>query len=116
MGAFDHSNGAGFVARHDGDYSDAIKNGKANVQLLVHDGDACPMQPATFATPRVCCHRPPTRQRDGAPTTYSRSYTAKSFVPHYAQRISTACVMWGADGILKGISKQSHTNLRRATA
>ena len=49
-------------------------------------------------------------------TDYSRSYTAKSFVPHYAQRISTACVMWGADGILKGISKQSHTNLRRATA
>ena len=37
MGAFDHSNGAGFVARRDGDYSDAINNGKANVQLLVHE-------------------------------------------------------------------------------
>ena len=45
MGAFDHSNGAGFVARHDGDYRDAINNGKANVQLLVHEATLGGMSP-----------------------------------------------------------------------
>ena len=49
-------------------------------------------------------------------TDYTRSFTARSFVPHYAQRISTACVMYGAEGILKGIRKASHTRLRRALA
>ena len=41
-----------------------------------------------------------------------------SFVPHFAQRISTACVMdmEGAKGILKGIRKKSHDHLRRALA
>ena len=37
MGPFDHSNGAGFVAPHQGDYSDAIANRKAAVHLLVHE-------------------------------------------------------------------------------
>ena len=49
-------------------------------------------------------------------TDYTRSFTARSFVPYYAQRISTACVMYGAEGILKGIRKASHTRLRRALA
>ena len=49
-------------------------------------------------------------------TDHSRSFTARSFVPHYAQRISTACVMHGAEGILKGIRKKSHDRLRRAAA
>ena len=33
-------------------------------------------------------------------TDYTRSYTARSFVPHYTQRISSACVMHGAAGII----------------
>ena len=39
-------------------------------------------------------------------TDYSRSYTAKSFVPlaTLSASLLPACVMWGADGILKGIS------------
>ena len=44
-----------------------------------------------------------------APTNYTRSYTARSFVPHFAQRISTACVMEGAKGILKGVLKKTAT-------
>ena len=47
-------------------------------------------------------------------TDYSRSYTAHSFVPYYAQSISSACVMHGADGILKGIRIASHKRLRAA--
>ena len=49
-------------------------------------------------------------------TDYTRSYTARSFVPYFGQRISTACVMYGAEGILKGIRKKSHDRLRRAAA
>ena len=49
-------------------------------------------------------------------TDYTRSYTAQSFVPHFAQRISTACVMEGAKGILKGIRKKSHDHLRHTSA
>ena len=49
-------------------------------------------------------------------TDYTRSYTARSFVPHFGQRISTACVMYGAEGILKGVRKKSHDRLRRAAA
>ena len=45
-------------------------------------------------------------------TDYSRSYTARSFVPYYAQSICSACVMHGAHGILKGIRKASHAHLR----
>ena len=49
-------------------------------------------------------------------TDYTRSYTARSFVPYYAQRLSAACVMWGAEGILKGIRSQTHARLRRSLA
>jgi hypothetical protein len=37
MGRFDHTNGAGHVARHLGDYRDAILNRKAVVHLRVHE-------------------------------------------------------------------------------
>ena len=47
-------------------------------------------------------------------TDYSRSYTARSFVPYYAQSICSACVMHGSDGILKGVRKASHARLRAA--
>ena len=35
-GVFDHATGEGFVARHDGDYHDAINHRKANVKLVLH--------------------------------------------------------------------------------
>ena len=37
MGAFDHTKGTGFVPAHDGDYWDALKTRKADVNLLVHE-------------------------------------------------------------------------------
>ena len=42
-------------------------------------------------------------------TDYTRSYTARSFVPHYAQCISSACVLHGAAGMIKYL-----TTLRKA--
>ena len=47
---------------------------------------------------------------------YSRSFTASSFVPYYTQSICSACVMHGADGILKGIRLASHQRLRAAAS
>ena len=45
----------------------------------------------------------------GVPLKYihTRSYTARCFVPYYAQRISHAIVMNGAAGILSQIKKKS---------
>ena len=49
-------------------------------------------------------------------TDYTRSYTARFFVPYFAQRISNAIVMRGVDGIHKGISRMQCARLRRARA
>ena len=43
-------------------------------------------------------------------------YTARSFVPYYAQQISKACVMEGAEGILAGSRKRDHSRMRRVLA
>ena len=114
MGRFDHSNGAGFVPAHHGDYRDAIRNRKATVHLLVHEATLGGMSPYAARHLRRLGRAAAEGGTDG--TDYSRSFTARSFVPHYAQRISTACVMHGAEGILKGIRKKSHARLRRAAA
>ena len=114
MGRFDHSNGAGHVAMHLGDYGDAIHNRKATVRLLVHEATLGGMSPYAARHLRRLSRDAVEGGTDG--TDYTRSFTARSFVPYYAQRISTACVMYGAEGILKGIRKASHTRLRRALA
>ena len=46
-------------------------------------------------------------------TDYRRSYTASSFVPFYAQRLSSASVLEGAAGVLAGIKRDSCGDLRR---
>ena len=47
-------------------------------------------------------------------TDYTRSYTARAFVPFYAQRMSFAILMNGAKGILKGLKSASRSRLRTA--
>ena len=49
-------------------------------------------------------------------TAYMLSYTARSFVPYYAQRISHSIVMHGAAGVHKGITRMQCARLRRASA
>ena len=46
-------------------------------------------------------------------TDYSPSYTASSFVPYYAQRISNAIVMYNADALHRKINQESCNRLRR---
>ena len=48
-------------------------------------------------------------------TDYSLSYTARSFVSYFAQRMSNAIVINGAQGILNGISKLRRERLRRVS-
>ena len=49
-------------------------------------------------------------------TDYTRSYTASSFVPYYAQRLSWASAGGVADGILASTSKASRDRLRSRAA
>ena len=113
LGKFDHASGAGYVAYHAGDYVDAIKNRKATVQLLVHEtfGGMCPfsaLRLRRLARDAVA---------NGCDTTdYTLSSTARSFVPFYAQRISSAIVMNVAQSIHDGISRARSDQLRSQRA
>ena len=87
---------------------------KASVNLLVHESATGAMSPFAARHLRRLGRAAAEEGCDG--TDYTRSYTARSFVPYFGQRISTACVMHGAEGILKGVRKKSHDRLRRAAA
>ena len=112
MGPFDHTNGAGFVAPHRGDYLDAIANRKAAVHLLVHEATLGGMSPYAARHLRRLSRAAVANGIDG--TDYTRSFTARSFVPHFGQRISTACVMHGAEGILKGTIRKTRATTASA--
>ena len=95
---------------HDGDYRDAINNKKATTKMLSHEtlGGMSP-----FAARHL-------RRlgRDAAvagidATDYQLSTTARSFVPFYAQKISSAIVMNGMQGILDQLSHARHGRFRR---
>ena len=70
---------------------------------------------AVNAPASACCTREAAKNGcDG--TDYTRSYTASSFVPYYAQRLSWASAGGVADGILASISKASRDRLRSRAA
>ena len=49
-------------------------------------------------------------------TDYGRSYTARSFVPYYAQRLSSACVLSGAGAIQKSMKRMADRRSSATTA
>ena len=109
-GRFDHASGTGHVPCHAGDYVDAIQNRKAAVHLLVHEtlGGMC-----SYSARRLR-----RLARDAAlhgcdSTDYRASASARSFVPFYAQKISSAIVMNGMQGILDQLSHARHGRFRR---
>ena len=110
-GPLNHATGRGWVAAAKGDYHDALDNFKARVHLLVHEtlGGFSP-----YAAQRLRRLGRIAAENGVDGTDYSRSFTAASFVPYYAQSICSACVMHGADGILKGIRLAGHQRLRAA--
>ena len=75
---------------HKGDYCDALDKRKARVTLLVHE-TLGGMSPTAARHLRRLARAAADDGTDA--TDYSRSYTARSFVPFYAQKISSACVM-----------------------
>jgi hypothetical protein len=110
-GRFKHQDGSGFVPAAEGDYRDALRNRKARVHLLVHETTGA-FSP--YAALRLRRLGRLAAERGTDSTDYTRSYTARSFVPHFSQSICSACIMHGAEGILKGIRKACHAHLRSA--
>ena len=112
---FDHGDGGGFVRGNmdKAHYRDARLNRKAVVRLLVHETSGGMSDYSAKYLRKLA--------RDALDigfdvTAYQLSYTARSFVPYFAQRISNAIVMRGVDGIHKGISRMQCARLRRARA
>ena len=98
---------------HKAHYRDAILNRKALVRLLVHETSGGMSDYAAKYLRKLARDA-----LDVGPdvTAYMLSYTARSFVPYYAQRISHAIVMHGAAGVHKGITRMQCARLRRASA
>ena len=111
MGKFDHATACGHVPRKMGAYFDAIHNRKARVRLLCHEifGGM-----SGYAARRLRRLAREAAANGTDRTDYTRSHTARSFVPYYAQRISFSIVMNGAKSILKTLAKASRSRLRSA--
>ena len=80
MGRFNHKLGSGFVPAAKGDYHDALRNRKARVHLLVHETTGA-FSPYAAMRLRRLGRLAVENGVDG--TDYTRSYTARSFVPYY---------------------------------
>ena len=111
-GPYDHQTGTGYVKAHRGDYADAICNRKARVKLLCHEIFGGMSSYAARHLRRLARDA----ARGGADATdYTLSATARSFVPFYAQRISSNIVMHGARNALDRIKRLRHDMVRAAT-
>ena len=111
MHGFDHTTGQGYVPFKKGAYFDAIHNRKARVRLLCHEifGGMAP-----YAARYLRRLAREAAEKGTDRTDYTRSYTARAFVPLYAQRISFSIMMHGAKGIIKCLTKATRSRLRSA--
>ena len=89
-------------------YRDAIVNKKAKVFLLVHETSG---GMSAFAARRLRTLGRAASASDMDFTDYSKSYTARSFVSYYGQRMSNAIVMHGADVILRGVARMQRAHM-----
>ena len=113
MHPFDHKTGRGHVPFKKGHYYDARRNRKARVRLLCHEIFGG-MSAYAAKYLRHLAHEATEKGTDR--TDYTRSYTARSFVPYYAQRISYSIVTNGARGILQGLARATRSHLRTSDA
>ena len=113
-GAYDHSTGTGRIPKVDGDYRDAIDNRKARVHLDIHDAITGGLHP--YAARRLRRLGRAAAALGNDHTDYTKSYTASSFVPYYAQRISSSSVMHLAASIIKAIGGKRHARRLAAAA
>ena len=112
LGVYIHKLGTGHVAAHRGDYYDCIENRKARLHLVTFEAGLGGMSP--YAARRLRRHGRAATEGGCDATDYTTSPTARSFVPFYAQRLSTACVMNGARAIQK--SMKTLANRRHVAA
>ena len=90
MHPFDHKTGRGHVPFKRGHYYDARRNRKARVRLLCHEIFGGMSAYAAKYLRRLAREA---TEKDTDRTDYTRSYTARSFVPYFAQRISTYSIV-----------------------
>ena len=96
-------------------YWDAIEHRKSRVHLLVHEASFGGMSPYTAMRLRRLGRLATARGTDKK-IDYTRSYTAAVFVTYFAQRLSAACVMYGAESILGALKKARGARLQGGTS
>ena len=114
MGAFNHTDGSGHVAAHRGDYYDCVENRKARLHLICFTAGLGGM--SAYAARRLRFKGREAKASGADATDYTTSPTARSFVPYYSQRLSTACVLNGARNIQKSIKKMADRRRLASTA
>jgi hypothetical protein len=114
LGAYNHADGTGHVAAHRGDYYDCIENRKARLHLVTFEAGLGGLLP--YGASRLRRMGRLAKASGGDPTDYTTSSTARSFVPFYAQRLSTACVLNGARAIQKSLKRKADRRRSATTA
>ena len=109
-----HANGTGHVAAHRGDYYDCIENRKARLHLVTFEAGLGGLLP--YGASRLRRMGRLAKASGADPTDYTTSSSARSFVPFYAQRLSTACVLNGARGIQKSLKRKADRRRSATTA
>ena len=111
--AFSEDTGRGYVAYKEGDYHDAIYN-KLNTVIpfiLEVSGGATPHAYAFLK--RLARDAKKMGSADG--TKYTGSWTARSFLPHHAQRLAAAAVYGEAAAIATAINQLKQLATQRCT-
>ena len=86
------------------------------MHLLVHEASFGGMSPYAAKRLRRLGHLPRRCARGtDKKINYARSYTAATFVTYFAQRLSSACVMYSAESLLRALKKARGDRLRDAT-
>ena len=114
LGQYDHGSGTGYVPAKDGDYHDAIRNRKAKLHLVIFEAGLGGVLP--FGAKRLRRKGREAKASGADPTDYTISPTARSFVPYYAQRLSTTSVMYSARGIQLSLKNKVGRRLSGAAA
>ena len=105
LGDFQHDTDLGFVPAHQGDYHDCIHNRKARLHLVSLEAGLGGVN--DYGAQRLRKKARQAKASGADPTDYDISPTARSFVPFYAQRLSSDCVLHGARGIQQSIKRMT---------
>ena len=82
-------------------YYDCIENRKARLHLVTFEAGLGGL--LRYGARRLRRNGRLAKESGNDPTDYTASAKARSFVPFYAQRLSSACVMHGASAIQKSL-------------